>query len=603
MDAQPNNILDGLYDDATATARAVVASSYNLVLCPPDSPDYPKDPQEWREVWRVDLNGTHPVQILIGIPSAFPDELPTVYLPQHVASDASPIPHLNRHRILCTFDTNVCTPNADQPGEVVIAVVEQAAAVWTAGITGENRQDFSDELKAYWDDVSTINAYSIVPPRLEDHSIAALRLSPAWAGAELFFAKTVAHGRVWLGAVGYKGRINDSAALRLPLQSLGMPPFPVTNADLYRRLQETDPEALTRLLSFLKSNPRPSTILAQVQKETGPVSLAWIHPAASHTVMGRQGFQTVKGSIPGFRPGHLPPDLELTRLFPGRPLTRVDVTDIHREHLTTRTHGSVPSTFPFPVNIIGCGSIGSFIAEALARSGRVTDLRLIDPEKLGSENVQRHYCGMSDIGQYKTKAISRRLRQHFPSLRCSTHEIDVLELLRTAPEKLSPASLTIIALGDLAVERRLNRLLFEKGFPFHGETLFVWVEPFLIGGHAVRISNRERGCFECLFDNKMRFRHRILREPGLFSRRASGCQSSYTPYGGNAIPEFVANILRLAFSPVAPSTGNTLFTWCGDLDTARTEGIDIRQEYAKVPVFSSLSRQIKTLTSCTICTL
>ena len=597
-----SNNLNDRYADSVEEARTDVAAIYRLSICDPDSPDYPHRPAAWREVWRVDLDGAFPVQVLVGIPTSFPDELPTAFLPQETAVAAAPFPHLNRARILCTFDITVSVPNADQPSNIALAVIERAAEVWNAGVAGTNSEDFADELKAYWDDVATLNAFSIVPPLSQATPIAVLELSPAWAGSSWFFAETAIAARMWLAGVGYIGKLRDRAALYLPVVSLGLPPFPSTNAELYKRLEGSDPEALKHLLSFLGRYPRPTAVLAAVPAGTGNATLAWSHPEPTHTVSGKKGFRTVAGAVPGFRPGHLPPALELSSVWPQGVLVRADVTDVGADRLELRTAGVTADALPHSVNVIGCGSVGGFLAEGIVRSGRATSLRLVDKDILGPENVQRHYCGMSDVGLYKTKALCRKLRQHFPHIRCSTFERNILDVMSETPKELDPASLTIIALGNLSVERRLNRLLFDESMLVKCPAVFVWVEPFLTGGHAVKILNPEPGCFECLFDGSMRFRHRIIREPQLFSRREAGCQSSYTPYGGAALTEFAASVLRFSLRP-EPNPVNTLFTWCGDLDAARSKGIDLRREYKGISSFSSSTRTIVARPSCPVCSL
>ena len=66
--------------------------------------------------------------------------------------------------------------------------------------------------------------------------------------------------------------------------------------------------------------------------------------------------------------------------------------------------------------IIGCGSIGGYLASQLVQSG-IRDLTLIDPDKITPENIYRHYLGRAYIGQYKAEALSDRLRTDIPNLK------------------------------------------------------------------------------------------------------------------------------------------------------------------------------------------
>lgn len=60
------------------------------------------------------------------------------------------------------------------------------------------------------------------------------------------------------------------------------------------------------------------------------------------------------------------------------------------------------------VVIIGCGAIGSHIAEILYRSG-VKNILLVDPERLRPGNIIRHLCGDEYTGQHKVVAVRHKL--------------------------------------------------------------------------------------------------------------------------------------------------------------------------------------------------
>jgi molybdopterin/thiamine biosynthesis adenylyltransferase len=58
--------------------------------------------------------------------------------------------------------------------------------------------------------------------------------------------------------------------------------------------------------------------------------------------------------------------------------------------------------------LIGCGSVGSFVAMQLARSG-VGKFVLIDTDNLEIHNICRHQCGFDDLGRYKVDAIRDKI--------------------------------------------------------------------------------------------------------------------------------------------------------------------------------------------------
>jgi hypothetical protein len=251
------------------------------------------------------------------------------------------------------------------------------------------------------------------------------------------------------------------------------------------------------------------------------------------------------------------------------------------------------------VNIIGCGSVGSHIAAGLAQTGSVEMMRLVDDQMLEVENTPRHYCGISEVGQHKTKATATKITRHFPHLQFETFEKDVLSLLLDAPDSLSDAKLSIVAIGNFAVERRLNWLA-TKGTFLKSPVCFVWVEPHLYAGHALYINPGRPGCFECLLDDELLFTNRIIRDAKNFSRREAGCQTTFVPYSGLDTSQFVGAFIKFLLTDVG-SNDNRVFSWDGDLDKARRERIEIGDEWQTASSYSSRTTILAPNERCLVC--
>lgn len=58
--------------------------------------------------------------------------------------------------------------------------------------------------------------------------------------------------------------------------------------------------------------------------------------------------------------------------------------------------------------LVGCGSVGSFVAMELARSG-VGKFVLCDTDILEIHNICRHQCGFEDLGRYKVDAVKDKI--------------------------------------------------------------------------------------------------------------------------------------------------------------------------------------------------
>ena len=74
------------------------------------------------------------------------------------------------------------------------------------------------------------------------------------------------------------------------------------------------------------------------------------------------------------------------------------------------------------VALFGLGGVGSYAAEALARSG-VGELELIDSDTVSRSNINRQLCALEDtVGKPKVEVVAARLRQINPAIRLSCRQ-------------------------------------------------------------------------------------------------------------------------------------------------------------------------------------
>lgn len=71
------------------------------------------------------------------------------------------------------------------------------------------------------------------------------------------------------------------------------------------------------------------------------------------------------------------------------------------------------------VVLVGVGSVGSFVAMELARSG-VGAFVLIDTDILEIHNICRHQCGFDDLGRYKVDAVKDKILNINPNAKVVT---------------------------------------------------------------------------------------------------------------------------------------------------------------------------------------
>jgi len=114
------------------------------------------------------------------------------------------------------------------------------------------------------------------------------------------------------------------------------------------------------------------------------------------------------------------------------------------------------------VAVVGCGSVGSRIAEDLTRCG-VGHLVLVDPDEVEPPNLSRTVYTTVDLGQRKVDALGRRLLSINPGLSLDTHALSISEL--DLGEALDNVDLVVAATDDMQEQAGLAHIVYDKAIP------------------------------------------------------------------------------------------------------------------------------------------
>lgn len=103
--------------------------------------------------------------------------------------------------------------------------------------------------------------------------------------------------------------------------------------------------------------------------------------------------------------------------------------------------------------------------------------------------------------------------------------------------------------------------------------VLVWVEPHLAAGHAMILQNSQ-DVFSDFFDSNFEFMHSVIKNSCDFTKKESGCQSTFIPYSAFYLKRFIYTFLEYLLQNVfaKKKQGNYWFTWCGDLSSIRKLG-------------------------------
>jgi ThiF family len=109
------------------------------------------------------------------------------------------------------------------------------------------------------------------------------------------------------------------------------------------------------------------------------------------------------------------------------------------------------------VTVIAVGSIGSVATDALATYG-VSQLALVDPDRLLEHNVVRHRLSMRDIGRHKVNATAERLRACHPHLQVEAFPLDVIDDADVMRPLLARSTVVLCTADGVAPRRVVSHL-------------------------------------------------------------------------------------------------------------------------------------------------
>ncbi len=152
----------------------------------------------------------------------------------------------------------------------------------------------------------------------------------------------------------------------------------------------------------------------------------------------------------------------------------------------TRLEGLVPEGLSQQkVLLVGCGSVGSFMATELVRSG-LRHITLLDPDTVEWPNLTRTVYGHADVGRPKVQALSDHLQGIFPDVQALLHPVALHDLGVGLMDLLASTDLVISAMDDPRANGLLDRCAYALGKPVvftglyrgakGGEVLVTWPE-------------------------------------------------------------------------------------------------------------------------------
>lgn len=181
--------------------------------------------------------------------------------------------------------------------------------------------------------------------------------------------------------------------------------------------------------------------------------------------------------------------------------------------------------------VIGCGAVGSVIADSLAVAG-VGRLTLVDHDRFSEENVFRHVLDPMFIDSFKVLGLQFEFERKYPGIKVKAEPMTAQKWLHMAD--LSNVDGLVFALGMPSLERSISKALRKTKKPI--PILFSWLEALDLGGHSILTWSNNEGCINCLYRDdegqaSLSPRTSFLEPDQHVSRNLTGCSSTFVPYG------------------------------------------------------------------------
>ncbi|MEK3954517.1 ThiF family adenylyltransferase [Psychrobacillus sp. FSL K6-1464] len=504
------------------------------------------------------------INLLLSLPFNFPDSFPQVKLDDQSFKKLYPLPHLNKYKTLCIYDEVVATPNPDNPIGVLEASIEKSREIILSGVLKHNVNDYTDEFETYWAEDSVGSYLSIVQPSVTLKNVYLVPFKYQNWVEQGIFADQKSEAIKWIQNLG--GSFNEEEiveVLYVPLKEPMQFPFPKYNINIFHLIKKNKSSNINDFFVYLSNSKRPSKVLFSVHADEGYSWGVWEHIKPFKKIVSNyKGRKSTRTGIDGFRTNSQHGWLELVKEFPKMEITKYSVQDVRATRLKSRGGDGKVNNIGLNVAIVGCGAVGSHIAQGLFDIG-VQNLLLIDSDYLSFENINRHLCGADQVGQKKPVAVRDKLRRHYPTSQIHVSNDNILSFLKRYPKALNSYDVIIVATGHTPTEIRLNELQMNN--LINKPILNVWVEPYLAGGHAVWNEPENKTALKMLFNNGI-YKYQILKDGNLYSKKELGCNTSYVPYGVLELKKFIIEVMMFIQQQLNnEEKSSKLFTWLGNL--------------------------------------
>lgn len=515
------------------------------------------------------------------VPCAFPWERPRVYCPEKF--QFKQYPHIEKDGAFCLYPPGTEHDPLNPEGLVSDAIREASHLIATS-IDEASLDDFVEEFDSYWSKTEGGNTVvSLLSPGNPSRTISIWR-----SKGDYYLADNDEALGGWLRNrfPGNKPDYEFATATHIVLRRPILPSeYPKSGAAVLRFVRDLAPEAVGLLANAAQDADDKFTVSFEGHTDKGPVFFAVevTPPAKQGMPPGRRPDLLQKG----FRNGKVPPHIQLQRQLGGNKVEHHDTMRADASWIHGRDNPGVAPLFDRRVLLIGAGSLGSEVAQLLAKTG-IGSITLVDPELLDYPNVGRHALGVPDVRTFKAKSLAERLAKNYPHMRSIEHFPEYWQSLHEKrAEVFHSFDLIVSTVGSWVAEGRLNEVARNDAeFPM---VLYGWAEPFSVAGHAVLVG-ADGPCLACGMDQFGGPLRKVCEWDVETTRKLPHCGASFQPYGPVSLSGVAALVAKTATKALLGEflPGAEAVYWASQEEILEQRGrfnADFLQNFTAIPEF------------------
>jgi hypothetical protein len=503
----------------------------------------------------------------------FPLSLPKIVLQHPPTRDLGYPPNVGTDGNICLLDPSTTIVNPETPGEMVDACIRRAIRILEqeADATGKA---YEEEFIAHWEGRYLLEppvdtgVLSLIPEDTTTvETVTYVRFHGKLGLFHAVMYSDPAHFHPFAGTLQAKG-IPYEAQPTFYLGELTRrrPPFSLQHAQVHHVVTELG--CGKDFEHYVSTAPVQPIITFSTRLHDRHLVFGWRH----------KSFSTVRSRSSHKRKPKM--TLRAQALLQRDPLTYVErfspqvLTRARLQRRTAADYAVTGGDAALALGFVGVGSVGSQLIGLLA-SLHWREIHLVDPDVLTLENLARHLLGMEWVGRYKIEGMRDYLLSKNPLGTVQVEAKGIVDVVLHDSNFVNACDDLFVCTGDANAELWLSQA--QRDGDITCPLFFLWVEPYVAGGHCVYLNGQDGMILADLFDNHY-YRYNIIpqhiHKARSFVRREAGCQTSYFPFDNAPLTRFLhrlfPEIVTALHTPAHPSCR---FTWVGDLGALQQLGI------------------------------